>query len=386
MHSNLYRMAAIALLQGMVFYGPVATLYRQTCGLSVFDIALIESLSMGLCIALEIPWGVIADRIGYRRTLIFCNGLAFLSKIVFWQATGFGWFLAERVMLSVVQSGTSGVDVSILYLSCDECDRQKAFGLYSAMSMAGLLFAAILFSLFIQDRYRLAGFLTAVTYGAATLLTLGLVDVPPQAQTHRSQRGPFRSLLRQTLQNRRLLGFLIAVALLSETHQTITVFLSQLQFVRVGLIDSEIGFIFIITTLVGTGAAASSAVTQKLGIHPSVLILCGTSLIACIVLALIPSPAPAMAGIWLLRLSNSLFQPLQIALQNRQIQTAHRATALSIHAMLTDCIAIGTNLAFGMLSEISLTMAFLFGGALCLVSPLLFRGFLKSLRDERPKA
>ena len=370
-------MAAIALLQGMVFYGPVATLYRQTCGLSVFDIALIESLSMGLCIALEIPWGVIADRIGYRRTLIFCNSLAFLSKIVFWQATGFGWFLAERVMLSIVQSGTSGVDVSILYLSCDERDRQKAFGLYSAMSMAGLLFAAILFSLFIQNRYRLAGFLTAVTYGAATLLTLGLVDVPPQAQTHRSQRGPFRSLLRQTLQNRHLLGFLIAVALLSETHQTITVFLSQLQFVRVGLTDSEIGFIFILTTLVGTGAAASSAVTRRLGI---------ASLIACIVLALIPSPAPAIAGIWLLRLSNSLFQPLQIALQNRQIQTAHRATALSIHAMLTDCIAIGTNLAFGMLSEISLTMAFLFGGALCLVSPLLFRGFLKSLRDERPEA
>lgn len=55
MNQNVRRMAAIALLQGMVFYGPVATLYRQAQGLSVFDITRIESLSMALCIALEIP-------------------------------------------------------------------------------------------------------------------------------------------------------------------------------------------------------------------------------------------------------------------------------------------------------------------------------------------
>ena len=72
MKRNLYLMYAIALLQGMVFYGPIATLYRQAQGVSVFQITLIESLSMALAVALEIPWGVIADKIGYRRTMIFC--------------------------------------------------------------------------------------------------------------------------------------------------------------------------------------------------------------------------------------------------------------------------------------------------------------------------
>lgn len=100
MKRNIFILYAIALLQGMVFYGPVATLYRQAHGVSVLEITVIESISLALCILLEIPWGVVADRIGYRRTMIICSGLYFISKIVFWRADGFCGFL----MLSKTRS------------------------------------------------------------------------------------------------------------------------------------------------------------------------------------------------------------------------------------------------------------------------------------------
>lgn len=105
MKRNLYVMYAIALLQGMVFYGPIATLYRQAQGVTVFQITVIESISLGLEILLEVPWGIAADRIGYKKTMVFCSGLYFVSKIVFWKATGFAGFLMERILLSVVFSG-----------------------------------------------------------------------------------------------------------------------------------------------------------------------------------------------------------------------------------------------------------------------------------------
>ena len=54
---NIYLMYAIVLLQGMVFYGPIATLYRQASGVSIFQITLIESISYILCILFELPWG-----------------------------------------------------------------------------------------------------------------------------------------------------------------------------------------------------------------------------------------------------------------------------------------------------------------------------------------
>ena len=130
---NRILLYAVALLQGMVFYAPVSTLYRAAQGVTVFEITLIESVSLALCLLLEIPWGYLADRIGYRRTMVFCAVLYLLSKIVFWRADGFGLFLLERVMLSVVIAGLSGVDMSILYLSSEEGESQKAFGIYSAM-------------------------------------------------------------------------------------------------------------------------------------------------------------------------------------------------------------------------------------------------------------
>ena len=119
-------MYAMVLLQGMVFYGPVATLYRQARGVTVFQITLIEGISYLLCIALEIPWGILADRIGYKKTMIFCSGLFFVSKLIFWKAAGFGGFLLERVLLSIVIAGLSGVDTSMLYLSCGEGESRRA--------------------------------------------------------------------------------------------------------------------------------------------------------------------------------------------------------------------------------------------------------------------
>ena len=85
---NLRCMYAIALLQGMVFYGPIATLYREAQGVSIAQITLIESISLALCILLEVPWGILADKLGYKNTMAACCFLYFVSKLVFWQATG----------------------------------------------------------------------------------------------------------------------------------------------------------------------------------------------------------------------------------------------------------------------------------------------------------
>jgi len=143
-------MYAIALLQGLVFYGPIATLYRQANGLSVFHITLIESISYLLCIFLEIPWGIAADKIGYKKTMCFCCSLYFVSKLVFWKADGFFDFLLERVMLSVVIAGFSGVDTSVLYLSCSKGESQKVFGIYNSLGVVGLLFASFVFSTLLE--------------------------------------------------------------------------------------------------------------------------------------------------------------------------------------------------------------------------------------------
>lgn len=364
-------MYAIALLQGMVFYGPIATLYRQAQGLSVLQITVIESISLGLGILLELPWGIVADKIGYRKTMQVCCGLFFVSKLIFWQATGFWGFLSERMLLGVVVSGLSGVDASILYLSSQKEDSQKAFGIYQSMSMAGLLFAAAVFALFVGESYRLAGLLTAISYGISALMACFLTEVKQPAAGDMPPE-PFRATLQTTLGNRTFLLFLLAVALITETHQTVTVFLNQLQYARCGLDSRAMGVVYILATLLGLLGVCSAAVTRRVGTLPALVLFCGLGAAACLVLSAVQHAVPSILGIVTLRVANTLFQPLQWDIRNRQVQSENRATALSIHAMLMDCVAIGTNLLFGTLSDWSLPAAFLFGCGSCVLSLLLF--------------
>lgn len=371
MQKNRYIMYAIALLQGMVFYSPIATLYRQAQGVTIFQITVIESISLALGILLEVPWGVVADKIGYRSTMIFCSGLYFVSKLVFWRATGFGGFLAERIMLSVVLAGFSGVDSSILYLSCQGKDSQNVFGIYNSLGMVGLLMAAAVFSLFVGDNYALAGLLTVISYGLAALLSLGITEVK-QPKSEHIQPESFQITVQKAVCNYPFLLFLIAVALLSETHQTVTVFLNQLQYERCGLPSSAMGFVYIFATLLGLLGVYSSAVTRRMGLSRSLTLFCGLAVGSCLVLGLTRHAGPSVTGIFTLRISDTLFQPLQAEIQNRQVTSENRATTLSVYSMLMDGIAIGTNLIFGALSDWSLPSAFFFGGVICILSRILF--------------
>lgn len=379
-------MYAIGLLQGMVFYGPVATLYRQAKGVSVFQITMIEGISLALCLLLEFPWGILADKIGYKRTILICNSLYFFSKIVFWKADGFFDFLLERIMISVVIAGLSGVDTALLYLSCGEeqdgtCEERpslqgkshQVFGIYNSLQTAGLLFAAFLFSQISQttdDGYSLAAFLTVVSYGLASLFSFGLVDVKCKGEPHPLH--DFILLLKKTLADKYLLLFLIGIALLNESHQTITVFLSQLQYVRCGLSHAAIGYIYISVTIAGLCGALSAKITKKLGIARTASFLFLSAAAACLILALTDNAWLSIAGILMLRTSFSLFQPLQSELQNRQVSTASRAAALSIQAVIIDSVGVVTNLAFGALAEQGLTYALSCGAVLCITGGFFF--------------
>lgn len=371
---NIYLMYAISCLQGMVFYGPIATLYRQAQGVTVFEITLIESISLALCLLLELPWGIIADRIGYKKTMIICCLLYFISKIIFWRADTFILFLLERILLSVVIAGLSGVDTSILYLSSRDSDSQKVFGIYNSLSMAGLLAAAFIYSALIGDDYRLAGFMTVISYGIAAILALFLTEVAEEAPERTTVKN-FCATLRQILSDKYLILLLLGIAFLNETHQTVTVFLNQLIYIKVGISNTVIGYLYIIVTIVGMCGVYSSAMTRKTGKTVLIRICFLSAAAACVLLALTDSILGAVLGILVLRAAFSLFTPLQTQMQNDQITTPNRASALSINAVMIDSAGIGTNLIFGALAEKNLMWALLFGAFLCFCGLILLELF-----------
>ncbi|MDD3242441.1 MAG: MFS transporter [Eubacteriales bacterium] len=364
---SLRLMYLIALFQGMVFYGPVATLYRQAQGVSLFQITLIESISLALAIALEIPWGAVADRIGYKNTLLVCNVLYFLSKIVFWRATGFGWFLAERLILSVVLSGLSGCDSAYLYLAAGKDGSTRAFGRYSAFGTCGLVLASLTFSAFLAKRsdYSLTGLLTVISYGVSMAATLFLKDLREAPAPHTALKDRLRAVSRAVTSDKSFVLFLLGAALLAETNQTVTVFFSQVQYVRAGISQQAMGLIYILVTLCGLLAAFAHRLQKRLGERAACWLLFLTGSGACLLTALTANPLLSVLGIVLLRVSASVFAPISLDIQNRRVPAGARATVLSVYSSVMSLTAVFTNLLFGRLANQSLPLALGAGAALC---------------------
>lgn len=368
---NIYILYGIALLQGMVFYAPVATLYRQAAGLGIFQITLMESISYAMTIAMEIPWGYVADRIGYQKTMVLCCGLYALSKLIFWQATSFFGFLLERILLSVVCAGLSGVDSSLLYLSCEPEEAHRVFSRYQNLGQIGLLLAAGGFALFIGENYRLAALWTLASYALAALLSLGLQDVERLPEP--GQSVGFRAALQSVWQHPKVLGLVLAAALLSQTDQMVTVFLNQLKYIQVGMSTEGISAAYIVLSLVGILGGLSAALGQVLGKDRMGTLLLLTGGAACCWMALTDRAWSSVGAVLLFSCCANLFRPLVMDQENEAVQAHDRATVLSVYSALEDGICVGLSLIYGALAEKSLTLALFVGSGMCLLAVMLYR-------------
>ncbi len=374
---NIYIMYAISLLQGMVFYAPVATLYRQAQGLSVFDITLIESISFIVMVLLEIPWGYIGDRIGYKRVMIICSGIYFVSKLVFLRADGFWWFLTERILLGIVCAGLSGVDTAMLYVSAGKANSQKAFGIYSALSKAGLLFAAGAFALFIKDDFRLSAFVTSISYMLAALLSLFLKEVKVKKEEKTNVKEVF-NCIKQIFINPRLLLLVLASVLFAETAQTLTVFLNQPKYVSVGLDSVMISLAYIAVSISGLCSAFSYVFTRKIGEKAFGIILFLLAGISSAILAFSDKGLICVLLMVILAASSSMFEPVQMHRQNAEVKSENRATILSMNSALMSTIAVFTNVIFGKTADFSINLAFLVGSVFCVLGAVMYAlSFLK---------
>ncbi|WP_313343041.1 MFS transporter [Sedimentibacter sp.] len=369
---NIYLLYAIALLQGMIFYGPIATLYRRAQGLSMYDITLIESISLTVMILLELPWGYVSDKIGYKKTIVVCNILYFISKIVFWKADNFFMFAAERLILSVVLAGISGCDSAYLYLSADKENTQSVFGIYEAMSTAGLIFASLIFSVYVNDNYETAAFLTVVSYGAAMLSSLFLIEVRPETNGYTNAEVRIKAIAESFMKDKAFIMFLLAASLLMESNQIITVFLSQVQYLQSGILPKYMGYIYILVTVSGMLSAYSHIITDRIGEGRTIKMLFCTAAISCISMSVVLNPVSSVLCIVLMRISASVFIPISINIKNRRITTSSRATMLSVYSAIMNITAIMINLILGKMADINIRYAMVSGALFCGLGLILY--------------
>lgn len=370
---NYFLLCTIAFLQGFIFYGPIATVYRQARGISVYEIFLIESIFMILMVAFEMPWGWFADRFGYKTTLVSALSLNFISKIIFYRAFSFELFLLERVLLALSLSGVSGCDTAFLYNSVGKEHSEKAFGRYYALSTFGFLLATSASTLIVGVSMDLTALLTIIPYGLSVVAAIFLLDIKVGAEERPSIAGS----LRKVIKNRLLLLFIVAVALLSEVSHAVTVFLNQLQYQKTGIDVRHFGIIMALIQVLTMLSAKTYLVTKAIGGGRTVNLMAGAISAGTLALVFTNSPLLSVLLVALVGLCNAVVLPISADIQNKSISSSDRATILSAYAMTIDIVAAGINLVIGRTANQSLQLTFAICSALAAAALLLSRYFFK---------
>lgn len=348
---NIYLLNIIIFLQGFVFYAPIATIYRENRGITISEIFLIESIYMIAIIFLEVPWGVFADKFGYKKTLVLANFIFLMSKVIFFKANSFHMFLFERLLLAVAISGLSGCDSTLLYLSLDkEESSERAFAKYEFFSNLGFLLGSFMSTFIINISIDLSAFFTIIPYAFAFFISLFLKNINVNGE----ERVGIVKNIKTILKNRGILFFIAGIALISEVAQSITVVLNQNIYIKSGIDVKYFGVLLVFIQIITLLSVKSYKLTSRLGQRRSILLLECIILISSFTLIFTRSSILAFMGIALISVSINFISPIFLDIENKSITSMDRATALSIYSMIGSIISAGINPIIGVASNYSL--------------------------------
>ena len=368
MKKNVYIFYVLAFLQGLVFYSSIATLYRTSHNLSLYEMGIIDSCFYIFVIVFEIPWGMLCDRIGYKKTMLIANTFYFVSKIVFWKANGFGMFLLERLLLALAVSGLSGCDMSLLYLSTDKEKSTEVFGKNSMFGVIGMVVASLMFTFVFKSNMELAAFATIFPFVLNFILTFFLQDYPVDKQ----EKMEFKSIFKFFRNNKTMIYVLMASVLLTETAHTLTIFYNQLQYERVNIPIAYYGIIFVGLQLLGTTSGLLGKLTEKYSKEKiaSTLFLMGA--VCSLGLYFSNDIVSTIVYLMILTCANVMYVPILSTIENENVKESNRATILSFYSLTMSIGSIIMSYVFGVVVSHSLLSVYLMSCICCLLGFVLF--------------
>ena len=184
---------------------PIIVLFWQDNGMDLFEVFLLQALYAVAVVVLEVPTGMVADRLGKRIGLMAGTWAIAIGSVGYALGTGFGSFLAAEIALAVGSALVSGADTSLLYDTLHALGRQDEYtrreGRARALQMAGFAICNLAGGLIGSYDYRVAMWASATGPIVALLVAPMLVEVQAQAapaSMGEAWRG-YRDLMGQTL-------------------------------------------------------------------------------------------------------------------------------------------------------------------------------------------
>ncbi len=312
--------------------------WKQNIGMSMTEILSVQAL-FGLVMALfEFPSGYLADRIGYRRTLIVSSVLGCCGWSLYTQASDITGVISAEAILGISVAMASGCDSALLYASLTDMNEESTFARWigrvrfvgqgaegSAALVAGALFIWAPWAPFAaQAMASLCGLFISIALREPTRNR-------PIRSNHLQQ---VAQMVRYAfIQNRRLAA-VITLTIVLGMASFVPVWLIPLYATDAGLAAKWVGPMWAVANYsVALGSLYSHRIAGRLGMMPTLL--------ACVALMALGYGGLALsyglygfAWYFCITVMRGVFGPVLHHEENRLIPSAERAGFLSMRSLL----------------------------------------------------
>lgn len=380
-NKNVLLLLLIESLGSMIFYLPIGMMFKLSRGLSISQIFLIESISFVVSIVCEVPSGWLADKIGFKKAICLAVGFVAAARILVLFSYSFWAFVSVSTLTGIGYALLSGSDTSLMYVSVEQKDAEKAFSLMGAFVNGGVLIslaASSILLLFVP--MTVTYILTAITMFAAFVLSLLLKDIPRAASAEKERRGLLQSL-KDFLSNRKMIVLVLSQGLIAEIWRSIYQNLNQFQYIRCGIDVKYFGFLAVAVAIFPLFSGKAYALTAKFGqerLLKALFILIAAGLFA---LTLTSNAVLSIILIVLITAAYPLCQPALEEIQQRSITGINRATMMSIFALVMELAAAGENALVSSAAGVSLPLGFSSLGILAIIATLLMFVYYRMSRN-----
>ncbi|MGB7337983.1 MAG: MFS transporter [Phototrophicaceae bacterium] len=375
---NIRLISIIRFAQSFHLYIHAYALILLDRGLSLFQITAIESLVIATIFVMEIPTGIIADRIGRKGAIVAAIGFNISAEFLFLFAKTYPMYIMVAILTGTGFAFASGAIEAMVYdsLPLEDRDNQmkKTMGQINSLARLAFFISPIVGAFIIRDgapeNYTLAIALTVMALLVALLVSLFLQE---PASEWDADKPHSMTILRDGIAELRGNPTLRRLTLLTIFTTPLTGMLIVTLAAPYLTLNGVSPFVIGMTLSIGSLFAVF---TQRyaykletwLGQERAILFLLLLPALMYGVLALVSGSILPVVVIIIMYATNEMKSPLFSAYQNGLIGSKNRATVLSIINMLLNLFVAIVSPLYAAIGMFSLPLAFLIIGCVIVLA------------------
>ena len=158
--------------------------------------------------------------------------------------------------------------------------------------------------------------------------------------------------------------------------QGITVYLNQNKYISCGIDVKKFGIILALSQIISLITGKSYYFKRILGERKYINILYLIILVATLILWRTTSAVVSVISVMSISLSDALFAPIVMEIENKFVTTGDRATVLSIYSVIGSVVSAVINPLIGLGADYSLRTSFLLCSMLCVIALIAMNYYL----------